>query len=271
MKIDFHVHFNTTDPELIKQFAKTCAENETIAVLSGGLRYGAHDYTPNEKVLTICKQYPEVFIPMAKFDLWDQVDPGLVRRYADAGFRGLKFIYPYYEYDHDLYMPIYEEAEKCGLPLLFHTGNFRPNAADVIWKRPVLKNMDPLNLDRIARSFQNLHLVMAHLGTTIWRTQAAEYIKMHSNLYADLAGNGSWQALSAEKMVELLSPSMPLADRECRYFQKLIYGSDAYVTHPQIMCNAQRHYEAMLEKVGVPPEVHDAIMGGTVAKWLEID
>ena len=66
----------------------------------------------------------------------------------------------------------------------------------------VFKNMDPVNLDRPARSFQKLKFVIAHLGTGFWRLQAAEMIKLHPNVYADLAGCGSWQALSAEELTK---------------------------------------------------------------------
>lgn len=269
-RLDFHIHCDAGDPKQIKELLHLCEINETIVCLSGGLRYGGHDYLPNEEVLKICGQAPEWMIPLAKFDLWDQVDPDQVRRYADAGFRGLKFIYPYYEYDHDLYMPVYEAATECGLPLLFHTGNFRPSPADAVWKRPVLKNMDPLNLDRIARSFPMLHLVMAHLGTSIWRTQAAEYVKMHPNLYADLAGSGSWESLTAEKLVEMFRCPIRLMNPDLSGFGKLIFGSDAYVQHPEIMPDAKQHYEALLRKIGVPQNTFDSVMGGTAAGWLGI-
>ena len=197
--IDFHTHFNSNDIRLIDEYAKVYAEHDMVACLSGGLRYGAHDFPDNDEVLKAVKRYPGRMYALAKIDLWDKpVDVDELYRFAEMGAVGFKFIYPYYEYDHDMYMPVYEAAEKIGLPVLFHTGAYRPSLSDTLYRRPMLRNMAPLTLDRIARSFQNLKIVMAHLGTSFFRTEAAELVKLHSNLYCDLAGNGSWQLLSAE-------------------------------------------------------------------------
>ena len=269
-RLDFHVHFNSADPGQIDRFAAECRRRSTIAALSGGPRYGGHDYIPNEQVLAFCRQHSDCMLPLAKLDLWDQTDIAQVQRYVEAGFRGFKCIYPYYEYDHDLYMPIYEAVEKSGLPMLFHTGNFRPSPADIVYRRPVLRNMEPVCLDRIARSFQKLHLVMAHLGTTVWRHEAAEYIKIHKNLYADLAGSGSWKALSAAELASLMKPWLPGGTPAYANFAKLVYGSDAYIDHPHLIGETQDCYDALLADNEIPAEIRKAVMGKTVAGWIGI-
>ncbi len=270
MQIDFHAHFDSSDPNKLKAFVANCEKNGCMAAMSGGLHYGDHDMIPNDDVINICRQYSDVLIPMAKFELWDRApDIGELRRLVDRGIRGIKCIYPYYPYDHDLYMPLYEECEKIGLPMLFHTGNFRPSAEDMVSRRPILKNMDPLNLDRPARAFQKLHIVIAHLGTTFWRVQAAEMIKLHANVYADLGGCGSWQALSAEALAELLAPPIFLCKDTAKFFRKLVFGSDCYVTIPDVQTRGKLHYEQILNKIGAPDELHDAVMGETVASWMK--
>ena len=151
MKIDFHTHCTVDDADKIREFVRVYEEHDVIACLSGGLMYGEHDYVPNDEVIRICAKYPGRLYPLAKIDLWDHApDPSILYDYAEKGVKGFKFIYPYYEYDHDFYMPVYREAEKIGLPVLFHTGDFRPGKADVIHQRPFLRNMDPIALDRIA-------------------------------------------------------------------------------------------------------------------------
>jgi predicted TIM-barrel fold metal-dependent hydrolase len=151
-----HVHVDSADKDKLDYLAETARKNETMLAMIGGLGYGEKDFIPNEQVIEICKKYPDCFIPIAKLTLWDKADPAEVYHYAEMGARGFKCIYPYYEYDHDLYMPLYEAAEKCGMPILFHTGNYRPCHFDTICRRPMIKNMQPLTLDRIARSFQQL-------------------------------------------------------------------------------------------------------------------
>ena len=269
MKVDFHCHCDVADPEKIKKFVSVYEERDVIACIVGGDLYGEQDMVPNEDVIKICAQYPGRMYPLAKINLWDQApDPAALHHFAEKGVKGFKFIYPYYEYDHDLYMPVYEEAEKIGLPVLFHTGHYRPNPSDLIYKRPTLRNMDPLTLDRIARSFQKLHIVMAHLGTTVWRVQAAELLKIHDNLYSDLAGSGAWMALSAEQLSELLCPLVAVRDKEDRYFDKLVFGSDSYTSNTWPFREGIVNYEMKLKKVGLSEETRKKVMGETVASWI---
>lgn len=270
-RLDIHVHFNSGDKDEIEKLVATCRDLNTVAVMSGGLRYGGHDFLPNEEVISWCKRYPDWLVPFAKLDLWETASADEVYRYAELGAKGFKCIYPYYEYDHDLYMPVYEAAEACGLPILFHTGNYRPSEADTIYRRPMLKNMNPINLDRIARSFQKLHLVMAHLGTRIFQDEAVQYLKMLPNLYGDMGGYGQWRRLQPAELTEMLTPDGVCVDPSMKNFRKLVLGSDAYVTVPQTMRDGQKYYDMLLSRIGVPKEIQDEIMGRTVAGWLGIE
>lgn len=272
MHLDIHAHCNTADPALLRKYAENCKKNETMAALSGGLHYGGHDYVPNEDVVKICKEYSEVFLPLAKIDLTDTPpDPAEVRRYADMGVKGFKFIYPYYEYDHDSYLPLYDEIEKLGLPVLFHTGDYAPNSADIQYRRPVLKNMNPLNLDRIARSFQKLNIIMAHLGTAYFRDIAINLVKTHKNLYFDLAGSAAFLAVDAYQMCEYMrSPVLPGSHPQ-NFIHKMVFGSDSYISAPYIQCQALNAYQELLFRCQMSPEYTHDILGGTVAGWMGIE
>jgi predicted TIM-barrel fold metal-dependent hydrolase len=270
-RLDYHVHFNSTDKAQLDILAKTARENSTILALSGGLRYGGYDFPPNEVVIEHCKQYPDCFLPLAKLDLWETADPAEVYHYAEMGVRGFKCIYPYYTYDHDIYMPVYEAAAKCGLPLLFHTGNYRPCQDDTIYRRPVLKNMHPINLDRIARAFPDLKIIMAHMGTRIFQDEASQFLKMLPNLYTDFGGCGQWKRLQPEELAEMFAPDTLCVDPTMNAYRKIVLGSDAYVTYPFLVTDAQKYYTALLDRIGVPPEIMAEIMGKTVASWLGID
>ncbi|MFA6715698.1 MAG: amidohydrolase family protein [Victivallaceae bacterium] len=269
MKIDIHTHINSTDQEELKNFVGFCEKCETVAcICSAGPRCD-HEYPDNSETLKAAKQYPGILIPFAFVNLWDQIDAGIIDEFAEQGFKGLKCITPYYPYDHDLYMPVYERAEKLKLPILFHTGAFRPNKHDVIYRRPSLNNMHPLTLDRIARSFPELKIVMAHLRTTFFRKEAAELVKLHPNLYADLAGSGSWMAIQPAELASLLGSCVAEVDPGFSGFKKLLLGSDAYVTAPQIITDAQKYYEMLLKRIGVPQDISAGIMGKTSGAWFK--
>lgn len=270
---DFHFHCNSGAAEDVAKVLELCKKLDTVVALSGGLRYGGHDFLPNEQVLELCKKNPDWFVPLAKFDLWDKVEVDLIYRWKEAGFKGIKFIYPYYEYDHDLYMPVYEACEKVGFPVLFHTGNYRPNPADILWKRPVLKNMHPITLDRIARSFQKLNIVMAHMGTALFRELGAGLTQMLPNLYADLAGCGNWMGVSPQQLDTMMQP-VPhrfQGNEPCRNYRKLIFGSDGYMNNPEPLITGKTYYEQSLMLNAVPQEIRDGVMGKTAASWVGIE
>lgn len=271
MHLDLHAHCNTDDRELIRKYVDNSVQNETMVALSGGLHYGAHDYVANEGVVKICQEFSEVLVPMAKIDLWDTPpDPAEARRYADMGVKGFKFIYPYYEYDHESYLPLYEEIEKLGLPVLFHTGAYAPNPADMKYRRPMLKNMMPINLDCIARSFQKLPIVMAHMGTACFRDLAANLVKMHKNLYFDLAGCGAFLDIDAWQLSEMMrSPLLPGAGPQAGIC-KLVFGSDSYISAGYIQCQALNAYQELLFRCQMNAKNTHDILGGTAAGWMGI-
>ena len=68
-RLDMHVHCNSTDMNDLQFLAEQCRRMGTVICLSGGTRYGAHDYVTNEEVIEICKKFPDCFIPLAKLDL----------------------------------------------------------------------------------------------------------------------------------------------------------------------------------------------------------
>ena len=78
-------------------------------------------------------------------------------------------------------MPIYEACEKCRMPVLSHTGEYRPHPFDAVAKRPVLRNMAPITMDRIARSFPALHIVMAAIFVMIRRNVLLDLRKIREN------------------------------------------------------------------------------------------
>ena len=270
MRVDIHTHFNTTDKSDLKKFVKLCESLETRACIHSAGPRGDHSYPENKVVLKAVAPHRDILIPFAFVDLWDKVENGCVERFVAQGFRGLKCITPYYPYDHDLYMPIYEAAEKLRVPILFHTGLFRPALSDKINRRPTLTNMHPLCMDRIARSFPELRIVMAHMGTSLFRHEAAQLLRLHPNLYADLAGSGSWMAVQPRDLAELLRGSTTEIDASFAGFKKLVLGSDAYVNPSAPFPAAQDWYQRTLQRVGVPQEIIADIMGGTVAGWLKL-
>ena len=268
MFVDVHTHCDSMDPDGVRRFVEACRTAGSRACFFSVGPRSDHPYYTNDQVLAVAKDFPEILVPFAFVDLWDSVEAGCVEAFAERGFRGLKCIAPYHPYDHDLYMPVYERAEQIGLPIVFHTGAYRPNAQAAVTRRPLLRNMHPLAIDRIARSFPELRIVIAHMGTTFFRSVAAELMMLHPNVFGDLAGTGSWKSVSSSDLIDLLVP--PLTEPEARFehFAKLVLGSDAYITFPHLVAEAQQGYRDRLDEAGVPAHIQQAILGETVGSWL---
>ena len=81
---------------------------------------------------------------------------GQVRRIADFGFKGIK-IHPAFQHisaDGEKAFQVYEEAEKAGLFVTFHTG--------VHWAR--VSDYQPWRFDEVAYHFPKLRFSMEHIG-----------------------------------------------------------------------------------------------------------
>lgn len=49
MYLDFHAHFDSIDPVLIRTFIQNSEQNQTVTVFSGG-NMGGNCYAPNEEL-----------------------------------------------------------------------------------------------------------------------------------------------------------------------------------------------------------------------------
>jgi predicted TIM-barrel fold metal-dependent hydrolase len=150
--------------------------------------------------------------------------PRHVRELHERGFVGLKTTRPRRSYDDASFDEIYAEAERLRMPILFHTGFIvgvpADRADDVSSAR-----CRPVALDRVARTFPNLVIVMAHLGMP-WHDEAAQMCRFHPNVYADLSG-------SLEGWRNRKPPA---------FFDELFYWPDAW---EKVLFGSDVHYDAM--------------------------
>jgi len=121
-------------------------------------------YFTNEDLIPWLERYPDILVGMAAIDLSKNPDPPeKIEKLKEKGFTGLKFIHPYYPYNHEVYFPLYEKAEKLGTPILFHTGWVSIGRDDGKYGVDS-NNMRPYCFDKIARAFPRLKMIGAHLG-----------------------------------------------------------------------------------------------------------
>lgn len=256
--IDNHCHYQNQDGFLERMLERGLAAGvEKFCLNGGGPRWRQHG---NDEVLRAAEAHPDHVIPVA-FCYLGEDSAADVYAWCRAGFRGLKIQYPSASYGDDAFFTIYQAAEECRLPILFHTGISARFDNHDHWDTSSLW-MAPLPLDRIARCFPNLVIWAAHLGLPdTWH--AAHLMRRHPHLYFDLCGTdvSREQHSSITQFGELF-----YAGEE--HFGKLVFGSEG---GPDGFAPLIAGYERMLDAHGVGPEVQERIFWGNVAGALGIE
>ncbi|MFP4058442.1 MAG: amidohydrolase family protein [Candidatus Brocadiia bacterium] len=258
--IDCHVHYHGSEGEL-ERLLRTCDQlGIDRAVIFGG--------DSNAAVLDAARSQPDRLVPFARFALGTD-SPERVEEFADAGFRGIKFIYPRRAYNDEEYMPVYARMAERGLVALFHLGivarprDGRPDDNDSNHARPV-------QLDHIARRHPALKVIGAHLGNP-WYEEATMSARWNENLWFDLSGS-TLKKKTPQFLRSLLwwdKPGHPYRGHGDKHpFEKIVFGTD--VAH-EWMPDVYQDYQLAMEGMGVPPEYREKIMGGTAMEILGIE
>lgn len=119
------------------------------------------------------------------------VDPNRVSAAAelrdahDMGMRGVKLAPPYqnfHPHSPEAYS-VYEVAASLGMFVVFHQGG-------VSVRRGVLEVAQPVLLDRVARDFPDMTVIIAHMGQP-WHHEVVPLLRKHPRVYADLSARCS--------------------------------------------------------------------------------
>lgn len=202
----------------------------------------------NEDVAPVIRRHPDRLVGLGVVKLGSD-GAEAVERLRGEGFLGLKIARSSIDYDHDSCMPVYEMAQRLKMPILFHTGMqlITPfDGEDDVSSA----HMRPILLDRVARRFPDLKMVMAHLGMP-WHEEAAMMARFHPNVYADLTGGRlGWR--------NRLSPS----DYHRLFywegsFDKLVFGTD---THARDIHGALYDQELLFDQLNLGKETKEKIL-----------
>ena len=163
----------------------------------------------NEMVESFCRGNSRL-IPFCTFNphLHPEMGKALKILFTQHGFKGVK-LYPTYNYfypNDSIMYPLYSEAEKLSIPILFHTGSS-------IFQNSRIKYGNPIFFDDVAVDFPNLKLIMAHGGRGPWYDEALTMVRLHKNIYIDVAG------LPPQKLLKYFP------DIE-RFAHKFVFGTD---------------------------------------------
>lgn len=142
----------------------------------------------NDRLGRIVARYPDKFVGFAHHDPFR---PGaaaeLERAVGDLGLRGYKLIAPLLagRIDDDGLVPVWETAERLGIPVLIHFGPLRYQG---IVAGP---NINPLVLQDVARAFPGIPFVIPHFGCGYPR-ELLHLAWVCGNVHVDTSGSNEW-------------------------------------------------------------------------------
>ncbi len=285
--IDWHVHMAyKTD---IKPFVKAARKlGIAMCVNACGPMYAQPG---NDEVEEAAKKYPDTIVPIGYVALGRGDTPETIVGLHERGFKGLKMIAPTKDYDDEEFYPIYAQAEKLGLPILFHTGVVA-RSDEIIKNRKAAgkpvpphddprtfniksKRMEPMCVEGVLQNFPDLNCVMAHFGSTGRRDVSQGIVRWNPNGYGDLTGfsrafepddsEQGWHI--AEKYVKMFTDVLnPLLVN--RYPEKLLYATDLSTDDPELMNAKIESHRAVYTACGIPKDKQRLMFRDTAAKLL---
>lgn len=185
---DMHVDYNGTISALISEGEKAGVSRflvQSVATVPEQV------HSINNFIAQSVNNFPDKLIGFGTLHPDFEDINGEVTRMEGLGLRGIKLHpdFQHFNLDDESAFPIYEIAEECGLPVLFHIGDPRQDFSA------------PERLWRVVKKFPKLKAIGAHLcGWSMW-DKGAELFE-HSGVYADCSS--SLYALSPEHAVKLI-------------------------------------------------------------------
>jgi predicted TIM-barrel fold metal-dependent hydrolase len=207
------------------------------AIVFGIARYGKTQNV-NDVIAEYVKKHPNKIIGFLSVDPNDPKCIEEMRRSVnELGLKGLKTGPLYQGYHPDSYKAtlVFKEAERMGIPVMFHQ-------ATAPGYENLLEVAQPLLLEKVAHQFPDLKIIYAHMGHPWWR-EVLMVVRRNKNTFADISANfyHYWDFYN----------SLELA-REWGQLDKLLFGSDYPVTTPKETMNGIRSINNMLEGTKLP-------------------
>lgn len=213
---------------------------------------------PNDVIGQAVKDHPDVFMGFGAFDPWQgQIAKDEIKRCAEElGLRGLGELNPgrqhFYPNDERFY-PLWEEASRHNLVVLFHSGMMGSGAGTPGGMGYKLKYGRPIpHLDDVAADFPELKIIGAHPSWP-WTEESLAIARHKSNYYIDLSG---WAPKYFPK--ELVQQVNSILQ------DKALFGSDWPVMKPE-------RWIEEFDQLGIKPEVRPKIMLENAKRLLGLE
>lgn len=214
--------------------------------------------------------FGDFVMPAPMVDI-DDITPVQIDEFFRRGAVGIKFISPSRSYGHESYWPLYDAIHANRGLAVFHSGylvtrNFEPGG--IMGRRKIVDicDMRPAALDRVARKFPELKILMAHFGNPWWE-EAWKMVSSHPNIYSDFSGGTAYRR-AMDMWKQIFAPDGNLDSQavgklcfgtDGQYFEKDHYGNS----------NVPVFYERFFEELNVPDELRRKVERENILQLTE--
>lgn len=209
---------------------------------------------PNAFISEYVASAPERLIGFGSVDPSDPQASAKVREAAEEfGLRGIKLSPPYQGFHphSEEAWSVYTAAANNGLALMFHQGG-------VFLKSGMLEYAQPVLLDRVARSFPQTPIIIAHAGQP-WAHETVAVMFKNPNVFTDLSARYGRPA-------QLRSIIRGFIDYGVE--SRVLFGSDFPIYRP-LVCIEQLESIASHDPEGIPPDVLEDIVNNRPLELLD--
>jgi uncharacterized protein len=214
------------------------SREDVLTIVFGGKARLSGLWVDDDYVARYVSAHPERLIGFLSVD---PTQPGWQAEMCDGherlGLRGIKLLpmYAGFQPDDERLDPLWEYAQSNRLPVLLHTGT------TFIAQAPIECTL-PRHLDRVARRFPNVKIIMAHLGHP-YEGECVAVARKHPNVYADIS------ALHYRPFQ--LYHSLMLV-QEYGIWDKILFGTDYPFTTVNATIDGLHQLNSMLTGTNLP-------------------
>lgn len=211
---------------------------------------------PQEMIADFVKQHADRFVGWCSVDPSDPDCVNQLRYYVnDLKLKGLKLgpIYQNFDPQDPRHLPLFREAERLGIPVIFHQGT-------TFVRNGPLKYANPIQLEDIAIACPELRMIIAHMGHP-WETECIVLIRKHPNLYANVSALHyrpwrHWQAF--------------ITAMEYGVEHKLIFGSDFPSATPEQLIAGLKKVNDVVQGTKFPRFPDEALHNIIYENWKRV-
>jgi predicted TIM-barrel fold metal-dependent hydrolase len=183
------------------------------------------------------------------------------------GIKGFPAMECFHAYEERVY-PIYEEAQRLGVPILFHFGLLQSaiGAALKLPSQADARFSNPMDLQRAARDFPRVPFIVPHFGAGYFGETLL--LAAHCpNVFIDTSSANGWTRympypidlkLVFQRTIEAVGPERILFGTDSSHFPR---GFRREILEEQL---------GILQALGVAQEDIERIMGGNIARLLRL-